>query len=87
MAACETCWRDANGNPETYHRLLVSRACTPEEQAGVAASECRQCGRLTIHQHAEICMNPLCEETQEPEDDLTAAKRQRALEEEPCGKE
>ena len=65
MAACERCWRDAHTGPSAdvsanYARLLIERsgsaACTPEEQAGDAATECKICGRCTGHQHARICM-------------------------------
>lgn len=66
MSACEKCWRDAHRGPqfsvaEEYARLLAERvgplACTPEEQAGPAASRCDACGRMTLHQITRECMN------------------------------
>ncbi|NIR32919.1 MAG: hypothetical protein GWN84_27220 [Gammaproteobacteria bacterium] len=65
MSACEKCWRDAHrGYPRTdvaeeYRRLLAERdghPCTPEEQAGLDATECEQCGRRTRHQITGECM-------------------------------
>ncbi len=59
MASCEKCWRDADGDVDRYHRLIkarIGRACTAEEQAGDAATECNECGRRTVHQYARVCM-------------------------------
>lgn len=56
MASCEKCWADAAGNPELYRELFRTRNCTPEEQAGVDATECPVCHRRAVHQHCHICM-------------------------------
>ncbi|HDZ15038.1 hypothetical protein LCGC14_1523770 [marine sediment metagenome] len=69
MASCEKCWADAGsamtGNMvEQYHKLIDERKetpCTPEEQAGLSAYICGECGRRTVHQYAKVCMNPDCE--------------------------
>ena len=58
MAACEKCWRDSRLE-DNYQEVLYSRfdtPCTPEEQAGPDASECKLCKRYTVHQYAKICM-------------------------------
>ncbi len=63
MPSCEKCWADAYGNPVRYSRLIKERKdnkCSPEEQAGEYASICPKCNRRTIHQYANICMNPDC---------------------------
>ena len=63
MASCEKCWKDAGGNSEQYFRLLENREdhkCTPEQQAGELANKCVVCGRLTMHQYANVCMNQEC---------------------------
>ena len=54
MSACEKCWRDSRSADEPnveYVRLIESRQCTPEEQAGPDADECPVCERMTKHQH------------------------------------
>jgi len=61
MASCEKCWQDAGGDPGRYSQLLEDRGgltggCTPEQQAGPDASECPNCKRMTVHQHAHVCM-------------------------------
>lgn len=61
MASCEKCWADAHGDPyksvvEEYRRLVKSRTCTPEQQAGPHASTCPKCRRDTLHQHCGLCM-------------------------------
>lgn len=64
MASCEKCWADAGWEAmargcdkvDAYRRLVAERECTPEEQAGAGATECKACGRQTVHQHAGICM-------------------------------
>jgi hypothetical protein len=64
MPTCEKCWSDAHGDPyvgvpERYRELLAERhanPCTPEEQAGPAATECPMCHRRTCHQHCGVCM-------------------------------
>ena len=67
MASCEKCWRDSRGHhrANAYSRLLEEReangcVCTPEEQAGYRAKECRACGRMTMHIFCNVCMNPDC---------------------------
>ena len=59
MASCEKCWSDAGGNSDLYSKLIKSRNCTPEEQAGgyETADECPKCHRNTIHIYARVCMN------------------------------
>jgi len=62
MSACERCWRDAHRDPyldgvDEYRRLIATRDCTPEEQAGPDAGECPMCHRDTIHQHTGMCMS------------------------------
>lgn len=62
MPSCERCWADSRlaafgGDDCAYRRLLQSRNCTPEEQAGENALTCATCGRRTIHQHVrDWCM-------------------------------
>lgn len=56
MSACEKCWRQAGGNPDYYRELVKTRSCTPEEQAGLAASVCPECKRQTLHQYTGECM-------------------------------
>lgn len=57
MSACEKCWADAGGDSDEYRRLIeVREPCTPEQQAGLDASECPDCNRLAIHQHTGECM-------------------------------
>lgn len=54
MSSCEKCWRDSRSADEPnveYRRLVTSRQCTPEEQAGPYADECPVCKRMTKHQH------------------------------------
>jgi len=69
MASCEKCWDDSysygegDGRVDRYIKLLAerrNRPCSPEEQAGPHATECRTCKRRTYHQHAKLCMNPNC---------------------------
>lgn len=60
MASCEKCWRDSGSNPKEYARLVETRNCTPEEQAGDAATICPGCERRTVHQYSRVCMNPNC---------------------------
>ena len=64
MASCEKCWNDSYyGTPgdqgNRYIKLVRSRNCTPEEQAG-DGKICPSCNRKTIHMYAKICMNPAC---------------------------
>ena len=58
MASCEKCWADSGGLPEVYSRLIKERTgiCTPEDQAGVGAQMCPECGRNTIHIYCHCCM-------------------------------
>ncbi len=61
MSACEKCWEDSAvarqaGDTDAYSRLLRSRVCTPEEQAGSYATKCPACDRWTCHQHTQECM-------------------------------
>jgi hypothetical protein len=56
MASCESCWRAAGGKADIYHQLLMTRQCTPEQQAG-DGSRCETCNRYTIHQYAKVCTN------------------------------
>jgi len=59
MSACEKCWKDAGGDPDTYHELLELRRanpCTPEEQAGPDATKCNICNRIVRHQVTGECM-------------------------------
>lgn len=61
MASCENCWREAGGDPDTYHELLKENECTPEEQAGGEdALHCPGCSRMTVHMYAHVCMNKNC---------------------------
>ena len=60
MASCEKCWTDSRGATEEYMRLIKVRTCTPEDQAGVDAKVCPDCGCRTIHQLAGVCMVPGC---------------------------
>lgn len=60
MPSCERCWKDSGGRPSVYRRLLLQWDCTPEEQAGEAATICKRCGRKTVHQHSKFCVNPDC---------------------------
>jgi len=70
MASCEKCWGDAymrtltnpmKSQAEHYQDLIKERrgekACTPEQQAGHDATECKKCGRKSVHQYARVCMN------------------------------
>ena len=61
MPGCERCWREAGRDPylhkvEEYHRLIASRECTPEQQAGESATKCESCGRVAVHQYVGVCM-------------------------------
>jgi ribosomal protein L37E len=68
MPACEKCWADSRVfdvlstyGPYAYSYLVEQRdatgnACTPHEQAGPDATECQRCHRMTVHQHAKVCM-------------------------------
>jgi hypothetical protein len=62
MPSCERCWSDAHradGHHDMlaeYERLVAERDCTPEEQAGTLAEVCGDCERITVHQHAHVCM-------------------------------
>jgi len=60
MPSCERCWADAHkgyADPiEQYHRLITTRTCTPEQQAGPDAGVCPKCERKTMHQHCNVCM-------------------------------
>jgi hypothetical protein len=68
MSSCEKCWSDSyliarstgSGQPEVYSKLVKSRKCTPEEQAGEDSEVCKVCNRKTIHQITRQCMNPDC---------------------------
>lgn len=60
MPSCEKCWADSHGDPEKYAQLLGMRTCSPEDQAGPDAKWCPLCGRKTLHQLCEVCMNPKC---------------------------
>ena len=65
MPSCEKCWSAARRSvhvADEYARLLEKRdatksVCTPEEQAGPAATICPECGRRTVHQHCGVCMS------------------------------
>lgn len=69
MASCEKCWSDAymmkysdpmKGQTEHYQDLIEERKdnpCTPEQQAGEDAKKCPECGGITIHQYAKLCMS------------------------------
>ena len=69
MASCEKCWSDAymrtlsdpmKSQAEHYHNLIIERKdhpCTPEQQAGINAKKCPECGRLAVHEICHICMN------------------------------
>ena len=62
MSSCEKCWRDSRYG-ENYSEVLESRRdnpCTPEEQAGLDATECPVCHGRTVHQHTGECMNQDC---------------------------
>ena len=65
MPSCEKCWREAGGNPDRYKELLITRSCTPEEQAGPDAGMCPVCKRQTLHQYCKVCMNLDCKPKQE----------------------
>ena len=57
------CWSDSRGCDDSldeYHRLLKSRTCTPEEQAGPDAAVCPATGRKVHHQHTGECMAGAC---------------------------
>jgi hypothetical protein len=64
MSCCEKCWRDADresylrneDHHAAYRRLLAEHECTPEEQAGEAATECSQCERVACDQWTGECM-------------------------------
>lgn len=60
MSACEKCWRDAHypgaDVAEAYGRLVESRNCSPEEQAGPEAKTCPSCSRRALHQWTGECM-------------------------------
>lgn len=60
MTSCEKCWRDAGGDPEAYRELIELRsgddACTPEQQAGLAATQCPKCDRKAVHEVVGRCM-------------------------------
>jgi len=56
MASCEKCWAESHGDPVRYHKLILERCCSPEEQAGPDATMCPMCARKTEHQHASVCM-------------------------------
>jgi len=61
MASCEKCWRDSRGHGDgEYARLVASRDCTPEQQAG-DGYKCPTCKRMTMHMYCHVCMNPECE--------------------------
>jgi hypothetical protein len=57
---CEKCWKDSEGDLTRYYKLIRSRSCTPEEQAGPMAEQCHACKRITRHPGSHICMNPEC---------------------------
>jgi len=43
---------------ECYQELMVERVdtpCSPEEQAGICATKCDECGGNTVHQYAKVC--------------------------------
>ena len=62
MASCEKCWRDSGGDSDWYARLLLTRNCTPNEQAGgVDAGLCDKCGRQTVHAFTKNCMHTDCQ--------------------------
>jgi hypothetical protein len=60
MPSCERCWQLAHGDVEQYYVLLKNEHCTPEQQAGPEAKRCHICGRKTLHQYCNVCMNPDC---------------------------
>lgn len=68
MASCEKCWDDSYliarsdfiSQTEAYNILLKEREsdpCSPEDQAGIDATKCPKCKRMTCHQHTKRCMN------------------------------
>ena len=60
MSSCEKCWQDAAGNVDDYVRLIKTRQCSPEEQAGPAAAICPDCNHRAVHQYTGQCQNPDC---------------------------
>ena len=67
MASCEKCWDDSArmtlggaNQAEVYRKLIKTRNCTPEEQAGGNSPEyanvCPVCNRRTIHRVCNICV-------------------------------
>ncbi len=56
MASCEKCWQDSGGDQDVYAELIERRNCSPEEQAGLDATVCPQCGRKAVHQYVHVCM-------------------------------
>lgn len=47
------------GVAEEYDKLSNERSdnpCTSEEHAGPDAECCPRCGRMTVHQHAGVCV-------------------------------
>lgn len=61
MSSCERCWREANlAHPcdvaDEYARLVKSRTCTPEQQAGDDATVCPLCDRRAVHEITRECM-------------------------------
>ena len=59
MSACEKCWSDTamyDDHAAAYARILKTRECTPEEQAGPEAKDCNVCDRRTRHQYTGECM-------------------------------
>ena len=66
MASCEKCWNDSRGQGAgEYARLIATRNCTPEQQAGEGADVCPACNRHTMHIYCDVCMNPDCSSKKE----------------------
>lgn len=67
MASCEKCWRDSRGQGDgEYARLVATRNCTPEQQAGEGADMCPVCGRACVHIYCHVCMNKDCKSFNKP---------------------
>ena len=58
MASCEKCWNDSRGQGDgEYARLVATRFCTPEEQAGEGAKQCPECKSMAMHIYCHVCMS------------------------------
>jgi len=64
MVSCERCWERSHiiaremgeEQTEAYRRLVRTKDCTPEQQAGPEAGECGKCKTHTVHQHTRQCI-------------------------------